>query len=411
METSTNGSYRQRRERLLETCGDGPILVRGMLDGGGPHTNLFYLTGLEEPRAALLMAREGLRIETGARYPGPHYVRGRMVRQILFLPASDPLAKRWGEDSAATLESLSAEQAGVDAVLPLGELEPLLERSLSQLPRLHYVRGAPARLSGEPDADSRFVARLRERFFGLEVQDATPAVHEARRAKSDAEVQGIERALALTAEALDTVLRKLAPGVSERELAAEITRVYGGQGAVHAFDPIVAAGANALSLHYVKNSGRLEAGQLLLVDTGASLHGYKSDITRTYPVDGKFTPRQREVYQTVLRAQQEAIAACRPGALLADVHATAFRIIDDAGFGDSFIHGTSHHLGLETHDVGDVHRPLEPGAVITVEPGIYLTEEQIGIRIEDDVLVTGDGPRVLGPGIASSVEEIEERIS
>jgi Xaa-Pro aminopeptidase len=125
-------------------------------------------------------------------------------------------------------------------------------------------------------------------------------------------------------------------------------------------------------------------------------------------VDGKFTPRQREVYETVLRAQQAAIAACKAGALLADIHTTAYRVIQEAGFAEWFIHGTSHHLGLETHDVGDVHRPLEPGAVVTVEPGIYLTDEAIGVRIEDDVLITAEGPRILGPGIPSSVEAIEE---
>jgi len=408
MKVSTEHAYRERREQLIETHGDGLILVRGTTDGGGLNTNLFYLTGVEEPRAVLLLAREGLRIGSGARYPGPDYVRGRLVRQLLFLPGSDPLAQRWGEDSAATLESLSAEAAGVDAVLPLGDLEPLLERTLPLLPKLYLVRGSAPSLSGPPDADERFMARLREHFFGVELRDATPAVQEARRAKSESEVSGIERSIALTAEALKVVMRKMAPGGSEQELAAEITRVYGGEGATHAFDPIVAAGANALSLHYIKNNGRLEAGQLLLIDTGASLNGYKSDISRTYPVDGKFTPRQREVYETVLRSQQEAIAACKAGALLAEIHATAYRVIDEAGFAEWFIHGTSHHLGLETHDVGDVHRPLEPGAVITVEPGIYLADEGIGVRIEDDVLITAEGPRVLGPQIPSSVEAIEE---
>ena len=404
---STEHAYRERRNQLIETHGDGLILVRGAGDGGKLNTNLFYLTGVQEPRAVLLLAREGVRIGTGARHPGPDYVRGRLVQQLLFLPGSDPLAQRWGEDSAATLESLSAEAAGVDAILPLGELEPLLERTLPLHGKLYFVRSGMPSLSTPRDTDTRYVNRLRERFFGLEIQDGTPAVHEARRSKSESEVQGIERSIALTAEALKLVTSKLAAGGSEQELAADITHVYGAAGATHAFDPIVAAGAHALSLHYIKNCGPIEAGQLLLVDTGASLNGYKSDITRTYPVDGKFTPRQREVYETVLRAQQEAIAVCKAGALLADIHATAYRVIEQAGFAEWFIHGTSHHLGLDTHDVGDVHRPLEPGAVITVEPGIYLTDEGIGVRIEDDVLITAEGPRILGPEIPSSVEAIE----
>ena len=150
-------------------------------------------------------------------------------------------------------------------------------------------------------------------------------------------------------------------------------------------------------------------GRILLVDTGARLHGYCSDLTRCFPVAGVFTPRQRAVYDAVLEAQQAAIAACRPGATLADVHESAWHSLARAGFGPGFVHGTSHHLGIETHDAGDVHAPLEPGCVITVEPGVYLPDESLGIRIEDDVLVTAAGARVLSAAIPSDPDEIERR--
>jgi len=197
----------------------------------------------------------------------------------------------------------------------------------------------------------------------------------------------------------------------EHELEAEIVRVYRKHGGTHAFDPIIGCGPNALQLHYTANSGPIEAGRLTLIDTGASIDGYQADITRTIPVDGRFTERQREIYETVLAAQQAVIDRCKPGALVGELHAEAFEKIADAGYGQYFVHGTSHHLGLETHDVGDPERPLASGAVITVEPGIYIPEEEIGIRIEDDVLITADGHRVLSEAIPKSITAIEQRMT
>lgn len=389
---------------------DGLILVRGA-SPDGPSANFFYLTGLAEPRGALLLAPRGARIGIGARHPGPDYVRGRVVKQILFLPASDPIAARWGEDAAATADSFTAEQAGVDAILESRELEPLLGRLLQEADVLHYVRGVSPSLEGDEDVDSAFVAKVRNRFFGVTVRDAAPTVHEMRRTKDESEIRAIESSIELTREALDRVFGLLQAGMHEYEIEGEITRHYRGQGAGHAFDPIVACGVNAVFPHYKANDSRIEPGQLLLIDTGALLQGYRSDVTRTIPVGGRFSDRQREVYETVLAAQREAIEQCRLGALLAEIHATAFRAIEAAGFGDYFIHGTSHHLGLETHDVGEIHRPLTEGSVITVEPGIYLPDEKIGVRIEDDVLVTADGPRVLSEAIPVTADDIERRMA
>ena len=175
----------------------------------------------------------------------------------------------------------------------------------------------------------------------------------------------------------------------------------------HAFDPIVGAGAHALQLHYVANSGTVAAGDLVLIDTGAQVDGYCADVTRVFPADGRFTPRQREVYEAVLRAERKAIARCSPQVTLGQIHRTAWNSIETDGFADHFLHGTSHHLGLETHDVGDVHAVLQPGAVITVEPGVYLQDESIGVRIEDDVHVTADGREVLTERIPADAEAVE----
>lgn len=399
-----------RRRALLAATGADLLLVRGQ-GAEGVNPNFTYLTGIDERRGALLMATEGLRIATGRNHPGRDYVRGRTVRQVLFLPVPDRVAARWGEDAAATTDSVDPSAAGIDALLPIGELAPLLEQALAGAGVLHYVRGSPPHLAAADDPDGAFVSRVRRSFFSVEVRDVTPAVHEMRRIKDAGEVARIERALAVTATALESVLPRIRAGAAEYELEAEIVRTYRAAGAQHAFDPIVATGANANLLHYRANDARLAAGEVVLIDSGARLAGYCSDVTRCYPVDGRFTPRQREVYETVRRALHEAIAACRAGTLLADVHSRAWDVIDRAGFAAHFIHGTSHHLGLETHDAGDVHRPLAPGCVVTVEPGIYLPEEGLGVRLEDDVLVTADEPRVLSAAIPTDPDEIERRLA
>jgi Xaa-Pro aminopeptidase len=403
-------TYSKRREALLEQLPQGLILVRGRgPDGVNP--NFFYLTGIAESAGALLLAGRGTRVGVGRAHPGPDYVRGKMVRQILFLPARDALAASWGEQGAATVETVDASEIGVDAVFPTAQLEAVLTAGLLEAEELQYVRATPPSLVGGEDADTTWAAGASRRFLNVRVRDASPIVHEMRRSKDAIEVRAIERAAEVTAEALEAVMQTLRPGMREHEAEAEIARVYRSHGATHAFDPIVACGANALVLHYVDNSGTIEAGRLLLIDTGACLDGYRADVTRTVPVGGRFGKREREIYEVTLRAQEEAIALCRPGALLGDLHARAFEVIAEAGFGDFFVHGLGHHLGLDTHDVGDPHRPLEPGAVITIEPGIYVGDEGIGVRIEDDVLITKEGHRVLTRQIPKTVAEIEQRMA
>ncbi len=306
------------------------------------------------------------------------------------------------------MESYAADQLGVDSLQSSAELNEVLSAAFNLAAKLYLVRGFAAALAGPPDEDTIFADRVRGRFLDMNIGDGTPVVHEMRRIKDSDEQAAIGRSIEVTGEALDALARSLRPGVREHALEAEIDRVYRAHGGTHAFDPIVACGTNALKLHYTTNDGPVEAGQLLLVDTGVSIDEYKSDITRTLPVDAKFTPRQREVYEVVLRAQQEAIKLCRPGALIGDIHARSFEVIAEAGFGGhEYPHGIGHHIGLETHDVGDAHTALRSGAVMTIEPGIYLAEEQIGIRIEDDVLVTDDGPRVLSAAIPKTVEAVE----
>lgn len=398
--------YSARRRRLAERAGDGPILVRGAASGGTVNPNLRYLTGIDEPGAALLMDPGGLAAGFGALHPGPDYYGTDDARELLFLPRESALASRWGDGPRVSFEAMTA-APGELRVADAAELPRVLSRALARRGRLAVVRSTDASLLTETDADARFVATIRERFFGAEIRDATPLVHEARRLKERSEVAAIEAAAAVTATALVAVRAGLAAGVRECEIEAEITACYRRAGAFHAFDPIVGGGRNATVLHYTANDARLEANALVLVDTGARLDGYHSDVSRTYPVSGRFTTRQAEVYGAVLEAQKRAIDACRPGNTLGDVHRAAWRSLDARGLADAFVHGIGHHLGLATHDVGSTEAPLAAGAVLTVEPGVYLPDEAIGVRIEDDVLVTDDGPRVLTAEIPKEVAALE----
>ncbi len=398
--------YRARREALIQAAGDGLILVRGAA-GATVNPSFFYLTGIREPAGALLLSKQSFRIGSGRRHPGPNYSDGREATQVLFLPGADPMAERWGEAGDANTGTVQPDAVGVDIVANAQEFEEALVKILPRIETLHVVRGAPAGLSATGNSDTKLVERIRRNFFGLTIKDATPIVAEMRRLKDPREVAAIERALAVTAEALGRAMPLARPGAKEYQVEAEITRTYRAHGGTHGFTPIVGAGSNALKLHYIQNTGTIADGDLVLIDTGVSIDGYGCDISRTFPASGTFSERQREVYEVVLAAQEAAIAACRPRATLGDVHRAAYAVIEQAGFAEQFLHGTSHHLGLETHDVGDVLAPLSPGAVITVEPGIYLDDEGIGIRIEDDVLITESEARVLGPGIPKTVAEIE----
>lgn len=394
--------FASRRRRLLEQFPMELCIVRGnAADGANPH--LWYLTGIAEPDATLVLAADPIRIGRGWRHPGPDYLRGREVRQLLFLPESSPFAEVWGEGATATAGSIEPQALGVDAILPAGLLAETLSPVLARTERVGLVRGHRARLDGPDDPDTLFARTLRERFIGLEPFDATHAVSEMRRVKESEEIAAMRRAVAATAEGLRRVFARIAPGVREAELEGELTRAYREAGGGHAFDPIVAAGANAVKLHYTANDGTLAAGDLVLIDTGAQIDGYCADVSRTYPVDGEFTARQRELYDRVHATLVDATAACVSGADLGSVHAGAWETLDS----ERFVHGIGHYLGAETHDVGDVEAPFEPGVVVTVEPGLYLRDEGIGIRLEDDVLVGAAGPERLTEAIPVAADAVE----
>jgi len=251
--------------------------------------------------------------------------------------------------------------------------------------------------------------QMAERVPGVTIVDRSDEIPLMRFVKSKAELAMLQRALDITAKGFDAVLRTLQPGSNEFDVQETLEHTYRTNGSRSvSYPPIAGGGINSTVLHYRANDQPLADGDLICIDSGTKWAGYSADITRTFPVNGSFTKRQREVYTVVLKAQLAAIKAVKPGARMSQVDAAARKVINDAGFGDYFIHGIGHHLGLDTHDstpLGDL--PLREGNVVTIEPGVYIPAEQMGIRIEDDVVATKAGCKILGPPIPKTIEQIE----
>ncbi len=426
--------HRRRRQALLDRMPDRsaalflalPEAPRNgdVIHPYRPDSDLWYLTGFAEPRSALLLTR-------GCDAPS----------SVLFLRDRDPRAEVWtgpriGVDDAPTA-------LGVEAAQPIDRLATELPALLARARRLIYR--AP-----HETVDRRAVETALEGVRGgprgphkgpHAVEDPALTLHELRWIKDDVELERIREASRITGRALATVIRDCREGTGEWEIQAHLDGAYrAGGGWGWGFPTIVAAGGNACVLHYQSNAARCADGDLVLIDTGAEVDGYAADVSRTFPVAGRFTPAQRDVYQVVLDAQQDAIAAVEPGATLDDLHGRAVRtlargmldlglvtgsldeVVEGGAYKRYYPHQTSHWLGLDVHDVGryylddDVPRALEPGVVFTVEPGLYVPAADedapahlrgFGVRIEDDVVVTADGCENLSADIPKSVDGLE----
>ncbi|MBI4577118.1 MAG: aminopeptidase P family protein [Planctomycetes bacterium] len=359
----------RRRAALASSLPEGAaVLVRGAAwDERLPFrqtSDLHYLTGLDEPDVALVLTHE---------------------RSTLFLPAADPVRGLWDGPRLAAGPA-TAEAFGLEEALPL-------DRLVEALAGLRRTGGTLYDSGPEPGPAG--------------ARPAGPLIAALRQVKDPLELARLRRAVEATRLGLVEAMRLAAPGVREDELAALLEYCFrrgGAQGT--GFPSIVASGPNSCVLHHRASERPLEGGDLVILDVGAEVDRYTADVTRTIPASGRFGERQREVYELVLAAQAAGIAAVRPGATLAEVHRAALRVIEEAGQAGRFPHGTSHWLGLDVHDVGTEAR-LAPGMVLTVEPGVYLREEALGVRIEDDVLVTSTGSEVLSRAIPRAVEAIE----
>lgn len=360
-----------------------------------PNPHFEYLTGVvDEPGAVLVLDSKGP-------------VESR--RDMLFLKPLNPELEKW-DGYRLEIASALRERVGVSAVYRTLALPRFLSDAAARAGKVACLH--PFAWYDQPvSPDLAIFRKLQERIPGLEITDATNVIAKLRGAKSAAEVKMIQRAIDITAIGFDAVLKSVAPGQTEFDVQESLEHGFRSNGSRGpAYGSIVGAGINSTVLHYHANDAPIEDGDLICIDAGASFGGYGADITRTIPANGKFTKRQREIYDIVLTALLAATKAVKPGTTMAQVDRIARAVITKAGYGDAFIHGTGHPLGLETHDV-DYGGPLQIGQVVTVEPGIYLPDEKIGIRLEDDVLVTKSGHRVLSSKIPRNSRDIEKAMA
>jgi Xaa-Pro aminopeptidase len=362
--------------------------------------NFYYLTGLSEPGGILVLSPD---------HPAP--------KETLFIPERDPAQEKWtGPKLEVSLEA--ARSIGVDRLLSLDNFEAELSK-LAKSERKIYTALPKATERWRSSCACSQVERLKQMFPSSEILDATPHIAFLRMKKSESELSFLRKAIRLTVDGQRAAAAQIGIGKFEYEVEATLEFEFRRKGASRpGFPSIVGSGANATILHYDKNAREMRDGDLVVVDAGAEYGGYTADITRTYPVSGKFSPRQKEIYDIVLAAQEAALKQVKVGAVTSKngpIHRAAYDYINTHGkdlkggsLGHYFIHGTSHHLGLDVHDaVDDLNRPLEPGMVISIEPGVYIPEEDIGIRIEDDVLVTESGYELLSKDLPRQSEEIE----
>ena len=352
-----------------------------------------YLTGLDyEDGAAILL-------DPSAEDPAH--------RITLFLRPRDVETERW-DGVRAGLDSTFKGITGFANIKRTPYLPGMLSEAARRTKRvacLHRFASYAADVS--PDLD--IFQKVAQRIPGVSIEDRTQLLPAMRAVKSPAELALMERAVVATAAGFEACLRAIRPGIGEKDLANLLLATYHAHGCEAAYDLIVGTGINGTVLHYITNSATIAEGDLIVMDCAAAYQGYASDVTRTFPASGIFSKEQREIYEIVLEAELAGIAAAKPGATYTDIDTAARAVIRRAGYGDAFIHGTSHPVGIEVHDVTP-DGPLKPGMVITVEPGIYLLDRGFGVRIEDDILITDSGSRDLTSAVPKSVQAIEEAL-
>ncbi len=389
--------FASRRNKVLKAlkgavglvmAGNGAPPLRGAWEA---NSDFFYLTGIrDEHGAALLFDKSN---------PDPKR------RVVLFLRPTDPELDQW-DGFRAQISGTLRSQLGFESIMRTTYLPRMVTGAAARAKRvacLHQFAnyGSPA------SPDLAVFRRVCETVPGVAIEDATNVLPSMRAVKSRSELAQMRLAAAATAEGFSQAMGVMKPGVCERDIQRALERGFEDAGATRpAYNSIVGAGGNATVLHYMRNDEQSGENDIVLIDAGAEVGGYCADVTRAYPVSGKFTKEQRKLYDLVLQALDAGIRAVKPGATFMDVDRAARDIIDKAGYGDTFVHGIGHHLGVDVHDPQTPDK-LAPGMVLTVEPGIYLQDKGIGIRLEDDILVTAQGRTNLTKAIPRTADEVE----
>ena len=388
--------YRERRNRLLKSL-DGCIgilaaqgEVSGITEDFRQDGDFMWLTGINEPGAYLVFTPQA---------------RFNMV--TLYLKPRDPEAERWTGPREAISPDL-VERYGVDKVRR-GTPETALQAAGLEHACVAVI--APPSLGKEDRNDAELAARVAQRF-GLRLEYKRGLLAELRETHGPEEIERMERAIAITRLGHEAVAKGALAGVSERDVQTQLEYAFFAAGATGlSYSSIVGSGPNGAVLHWDKNSRLLMDGDLVVVDAAAEYGRYAADVTRTYPVSGHFTAEQAKVYRAVYRAQEDIFAAIHPGVSMSELQHAAEESLRRAGYLKDFIHGFGHFVGLDVHDAGDVEKPVPVGAVFTVEPGVYLPDRGFGVRIEDEVLMTPTGYRLLTAAFPRKLEDVEDWIA
>ena len=378
------------------------------------HRDIFYLSGVDQEESILLL------------FPSAHEEKHK---EILFLRETNEHIAVW--EGAKLTKSEATALTGIETVYWLSDFKRVFQELATQCDTFYFNTNEHYRQAVETQTrEDRFIAACKKEYPAHNVAKSNPILQKLRSVKAAVEIDQIQRACNITEKGFRRLLPFVKPGVWEYEIEAELAHEFiRNRSKGFAYTPIIASGNNANVLHYTENNCQCQAGDLLLMDVAAEYGNYASDLTRTIPVSGKFTARQKAVYEAVLRVKKEATKLLVPGTLWKEYHVEVGKIMtseliglqlldakdvanqnpEQPAYKRYFMHGTSHHMGLDTHDYGLLHLPMEAHMVFTVEPGIYIPEEGFGIRLEDDVVIQAKGePINLMKNIPIEVEEIED---
>ncbi len=390
--------YESRRKKLLASLKRAAALVfagshtNPLTDEYRPHPHFEYLTGVvDEPGAVLLLDPS-------------NNIQSRQA--MLFLSPLNPEVDKW-DGYRSEINKALRDSIGIQTIFRTDALGRWLTAAVKRSKRVACLHPF-ADYNHAVTPDLEIFNKVAQRIPGVTIDDHTETIAKMRAVKSKNEVAMIQRAIDITAAGYEAMFKGVRPGMNEfdvQELLEHGYRSHGSRGP--AYGTIAGAGLNSTVLHYQANDQTIAKTDLICIDSAARFGGYGADITRTVPASGKFTKRQREIYEIVLKAELAAIRAVKPGVTFARIDKAARDIITKAGYGDYFIHGIGHHLGLETHDITP-DAPLRQGAVITIEPGIYIPKEKLGIRIEDNILITRDGAKNLSTKIPKTIAAVEK---
>lgn len=391
---------------IMPTNADGTMRFR-------QNNDIFYLSGIDQEESILVICPD---------FPNPD------MREILFVRETNEHIAIW-EGHKYTKEEAFA-TSGIENIQWVANFDSVFNSLMALSENVYLNTNEHLRADVQVESrDARFINSCKERYPLHTYRRVAPLMHQLRAVKEQEEIDQLQIACDITEKGFRRILSFVKPGVTEYEIEAEyIHEFIRNRSRGFAYEPIIASGSNACVLHYIENKEVCKDGDLILFDVGAEYGNYNADMSRTIPVNGKFTKRQRAVYDAVLRVQRAAMDMLRPGVNIQDYHKevglimqselVSLGLIDQTDIKNQdpkwpaykkyFMHGTSHHLGLDVHDVGTMHEPITPGMVFTVEPGIYIQEEGLGIRLENDILIQENGYLDLMRNIPIEAEEIEE---